>query len=682
MNRPALEDVLRYALALFASILALLLWEVAGKHLGATPYLFSLAAVMVASWLGGLGPGLAATALSAVLNVYVYIAPVNTLTVTDGRSALLLVLFVALAIAISWLNELRRRHEYNLIAAARQMERVLTEERVAREAAQAAEARALFLSGASDLLSGSLDYEATLQSLARLAVPQIADWCAVHIVDPSGEVRQIAVTHTDPAKVELARELEKRYPYDPAGPVGVPQVLRTGKSELISEIPEELLEQATPDAELLPILRELGLKSSMVVPLIARGRNLGAITFVAAESGRRFGPSDLMLAEELADRAALAVDNAHLYREAQRVGAERETILRSMADGVAIVDTMGTLTFANKAAQQFLSTYTPGISLRSILDSTEVRTLEGEPYHLDDLPLVRALRDRTTVENAYWRMDRADGSEMVVQGNAAPVIDVDGELLGAVSAFRDVTAQWNLERQKEDFLSSAAHDLKTPLASIKGLAQITLRRVHRLETPVDAPIVRGLQQIDAAATRMTGQINELLDAGRAQLDGPMPLNLERTDLVALARNLVAQQQQIVDDRDIRFQSCVEHVEGNWDAERLERALGNVLSNAVKYSPAGGDVLVRVNVDESGGDPVAVIAVQDRGIGIPAAELPRITERFYRARNVDGKIPGTGIGLAGVKQIMEQHGGTLDIESVEGEGTTVTMKLPVRGALLQ
>jgi PAS domain S-box-containing protein len=171
-----------------------------------------------------------------------------------------------------------------------------------------------FLAGASASLSSSLDYRATLARVAHLAVPYLADWCAIDILEEDGSLDRLALTHQDPEKVALARELEEIYPPDPEAQRGVPQVLRTGQPELVPEIPDSLLEEAVRDARHREILRELGLKSYMVVPLVARGRTLGAITLVSAESGRRYRTNELELAEELARRAALAVDNARLYR--------------------------------------------------------------------------------------------------------------------------------------------------------------------------------------------------------------------------------------------------------------------------------------------------------------------------------------------------------------------------------
>ncbi len=181
-----------------------------------------------------------------------------------------------------------------------------------------------FLAEASEVLSSSLDYRATLESVAHLAVPTLADWCVVDILTEDGSLERLAVAHSDSKKVAQAYELQERYPPDPDAPRGVPNVLRTGEPEMMTEIPEELLDAAAVDAEHREIIRELGLKSYMVVPLVARGRTLGAISLVTAESGRRYREADLRMAEDLARRAALAVDNARLYGEAQKEIAERE----------------------------------------------------------------------------------------------------------------------------------------------------------------------------------------------------------------------------------------------------------------------------------------------------------------------------------------------------------------------
>lgn len=182
------------------------------------------------------------------------------------------------------------------------------------EVERRARQRLSFLAGASELLAGSLEPETTLRNLADLAIHDVADWCAIDLVDEGGGLRNVATAHVDHAKVRLANDLRERYPVDPDAPTGVPNVIRSGRSEIYPDIPDELLVEAAEDDEHLHLMRELGLASGMVVPLEARGRVFGAMTLVASESGRRYGDSDLELAEDLARRAALAIDNSMLFR--------------------------------------------------------------------------------------------------------------------------------------------------------------------------------------------------------------------------------------------------------------------------------------------------------------------------------------------------------------------------------
>lgn len=231
---------------------------------------------------------------------------------------------------------------------------------------------------------------------------------------------------------------------------------------------------------------------------------------------------------------------------------------------------------------------------------------------------------------------------------------------------------------REEFLSSAAHDLKNPLAAIKAHAGLLRLRAEKGNAPELPELLHGLEAIDAGTKRMSALINELLDIGQLQLGQPLELNLCRIDLVVLARRVMAEYQQSTERHLIRFDGPAQ-LSGDWDAERLERVLGNLLSNAIKYSPNGGDILVGVtqeNLDESN---CAVMTVRDDGLGIPREDLPLIFERFSRASNVVGHIGGTGIGLTSVRHIVEAHGGTISVESERGAGSTFTIRLPIEGA---
>ena len=187
--------------------------------------------------------------------------------------------------------------------------------------------RQRFLSEASTLLASSLDYQLTLTRVAQLAVPGLADWCAIDMLEADGSIQQLAVAHVNPDKVKQAHELQRRYPLDPSAEVGVPRVLRTGKTEWTAVVPDEGLVRAAKDPEQLALWRSLGLTSVILAPLVARGRTIGVISLVSAESGRQYTEADVRLAEDLATRAAVAVDNARLFRDVELADRRKNEFL-------------------------------------------------------------------------------------------------------------------------------------------------------------------------------------------------------------------------------------------------------------------------------------------------------------------------------------------------------------------
>ena len=221
--------------------------------------------------------------------------------------------FGAMSLSFSEERKFEAEEQAFLLAVAQQAAYALDRARLF-SAERAAAEKVTFLAEASRLLSESLDPETLLSRLARLAVDHMADWCGIELVGDEGELRNVAVAHVDPEMVRLAQELRERYPVDPEAEVGVPNVIRTGRAELYREVPDELLVESAEDEEHLRIMREVGLESAMVVPLIARGRALGALTLVSSDPEHRYDEEDLNLAGDLARRAALAIDNAMLYR--------------------------------------------------------------------------------------------------------------------------------------------------------------------------------------------------------------------------------------------------------------------------------------------------------------------------------------------------------------------------------
>jgi len=219
----------------------------------------------------------------------------------------------------------------NLAGSAISTAQLYEEQSRMRAAAEAAERRAKLLAEASTLLASSLDYETTLKQVAQLAVPDLADWCGVDMLGEDDSIKRLAVAHTDPAKVEWAKELQRRYPPDPNEERGVPNVLRTGRSEIYTDIRDEMLVEAARDDEHLRIMREIGFTSAMIVPLSVHGRIFGAIIFVTAESGRRYDSTDLAFAEDLGRRAAVAIENARLYRDAQESNRLKDEFLATVS---------------------------------------------------------------------------------------------------------------------------------------------------------------------------------------------------------------------------------------------------------------------------------------------------------------------------------------------------------------
>jgi signal transduction histidine kinase len=198
--------------------------------------------------------------------------------------------------------------------------------------------------------------------------------------------------------------------------------------------------------------------------------------------------------------------------------------------------------------------------------------------------------------------------------------------------------------------------------------------LRRGETPDPKRLDDGLSAIDAMSTRVAFLLDDVVDMARDHSHSGIPFEPEPTDLVALARRC-AEEVRSSAGRDVQVEAAAETVVGHWDPRGIERVVFNLLTNAIKYSPHGGVVRVQVECIAEDATPHALLMVQDEGIGIPAADLSQIFERYRRGRNV-GKIVGTGVGLTGAKQIVERHGGAIDVASSEGAGTRVTVSLPL------
>jgi serine phosphatase RsbU (regulator of sigma subunit) len=261
--------------------------------------------VGVAAVVGRLSAGVLAVAASVVVLDWDFVPPENSLRLDRLHDVIPLAVFAVIAYLLADLIARRDRTASQL---------------------RADRARLEFIGEVGDAMARTMDYEERLRQVALLAVPHLGDWCAVHLAE-NGKPRLVAMAHVDPEKVRLAEELQVRYPPDLDAPTGVPNVIRTGQSELYPRFGRKLIKQAARDAEHLKIIKAVGLRSGLVVPIRAQDHVIGAITLISAESRRKYGAGDLALAEELGERAGLALENARLYRERDHIAATLQRAL-------------------------------------------------------------------------------------------------------------------------------------------------------------------------------------------------------------------------------------------------------------------------------------------------------------------------------------------------------------------
>jgi signal transduction histidine kinase len=363
-------------------------------------------------------------------------------------------------------------------------------------------------------------------------------------------------------------------------------------------------------------------------------------------------------------------------RRVEQLAGRLEAILRQAAEGIIIVDAHGSIEFTNDLGSALLGAAGVGVPVREHAAVFHLCTPDGRVFATKDLPLLRSVEHGETLVDVPMLVRRPGEPDRYLEVSSSPVTAENGTLLGAVATFRDATAQHALQRQRDEFLAAVSHDLRTPLTSIKALAQLARRRTERFHAGEAARIADALVRIDETADKMNSLIGRLLDLMRMQANEPLMLTPKRFDLLDLLREAIAEAQVSTSIHDIRLLTDEHSLSGVWDGQRIERVFANLLSNAVKYTSAGGAIVVTALRTRAEPAPAAVITVQDPGIGIPVDALPHIFDRFYRAPNVGAVIPGAGLGLASVRQIVEQHSGTIDVRSREGLGTTVTVTLPL------
>lgn len=436
-------------------------------------------------------------------------------------------------------------------AQAIERARLYEAEQEARTVADTVARRISLLYDASSRLAEGLDLDEVVTTLAHLVVPAVADWCTIDMVTTGHWATQFFVSHVDPEKEAIAREMTRRFPPQPAYAPGLNEVLTHARPIFVSHITPEILAQRTKNAEHLAMVQRIGPTSYTILPLVARGQLLGTMSLAMTE-GRGFEPADLEVAQELARRAAVFVDNARLYQEARDAMAARQAIL-------AVV----------------------------------------------------------------------------------------------------------------------SHDLKNPLAVIKGYAALIERAARHLDDSTSPRILDRVKRIDSVTMRMNSMIEELADFSRIQIGQPLNLELELGDLAQLTQQVVEEQRQTTKAHTIHLDLERPRLFLDLDTAKMARVLTNIVGNALKYSPEGGRVDVRVAVETQAGDDWAVVTVTDEGLGIPPEDLPAIFEFYRRGSNIPGRVKGAGIGLAMADYVVKQHGGRIEVTSEVGGGSAFAVYLPLR-----
>ncbi len=420
-------------------------------------------------------------------------------------------------------------------------------------------------------------------------------------------------------------------------------------------------------AELIdPQLRQL-----FPMPLVMAGEPVGLLIVFRDYVGVTT-PNDMQILKSFADQAAIAVHNAQLYERVNRERQRLEAFVRHSADGVMILDPTRKILMFNPALERMtgwraadaIGCHEEQVIMWSMVTpySLQDAFLEGWPYSRpeDDAP-----------ETFYAEGDivRLDGLTLSIAITYAPLYALDGRLVNIIANVRDITNFRRAQEMQNVFISGISHELKTPVALIKGYAG-TLRRE---DASWDPKVIRdGLEVIEDEADRLTKLIEDLLAASKLQA-GKMQLDLGDVRLDEVAARAVERFQVQTEKHTFKLSFPLDYPVIQGDEPRLRRVFDNLLSNAVKYSPDGGTI----EVGGYASNAAVTVFVRDEGVGISAAEQQHIFERFYR---VDGalsrKTQGTGLGLYLTKAIIEAHGGTVRVESSPGAGSTFLFTLPL------
>jgi PAS domain S-box-containing protein len=653
----------RYVVASLWPAVALAITALVRPFAQQNPFLLFWGAAALSAWYGGLLPGLLTALLSIIFANYFFMPPVDTL----HFSAADVPRFAVFALVVYFVDRIRNS----------QRETEITQR---------------FVLETSALLASSLDYRTTLSQVARLAVPDFADWCILDVVGEDGRLNRLEVIHAVPEKAALAQELKTRYPVlEPAQKHTLYKVIQSGNTWLDSHVSEVRLEREARDSEHYRLLKTLGFKSEIVVQMEARGKLLGAITLVYGDSKRHYRMKDLRIAEELARRAAVAVDNALLYHDAQMQRERLQVTLRSIGDGVIASTLEGGLTFMNPVAEQ-LTGWEEADALDASLEMV-FQVLHRETRVRVVFP-VEAMQQGQTLDFSENLLLAKDGRETPIDHSVSPIRDALGTVQGLVLIMRDVSARLRAEQELADllrreqdaraeaeeanalklkFLAMISHELRTPLTSIKGFVSSLLATDVMWSAEQQRDF---LQTAEGETDKLTDLVEHLLDLSRMHA-GTLRILPEPQPLVSIVNTARAQLQMLTARHELVLALNGGLPDVLADGQRIAQVIVNLVDNAVKYSPPHTRITLGASPTAEG----IQISVSDEGEGIAPDDRQLVFETFHQVTR-KSRQKGAGLGLAICKGLVEAHGGRIWIEERDGPGTTICFTLPTVAAPAQ
>ena len=520
----------------------------------------------------------------------------------------------------------------------------------------------------SDELISAIDVPSALAGLADRCVQDLADWCAIFQVEGgSGILRLGAMRQREGRRGPDLADLLARQPARVSeGFAGA--AMRAGEPILLPDLTDESIRRHAGKGVEAQMAHRLGLRAIVSAPLRGGDGPVGAICVGWSSHHRRPDEHDARLVDELARRASMALEQARFQRALEQALERLEQVLDSMGAGLMIFGGDGQSVLINATSREMLGL--PNDELGSRLPELLTHAAEHfeDPRDLDEI----IARTGEPSIDARGEVRLHSPQPIDVEWIASPVRDEAGLVLGQVVVWVDVTHIRAAERVKDDLAGDLSEALRSPLQAVSTHAVQALRRGRR--TGGDSTLQHSLEAILRNARQVSMHVNDLVDAARFDAT-TLQLDLVDVDVRGVVEQAIDQARAMTTTHRFRLDVPPAIPQPRWDPDRVRQALLHVFTNAIKYSPEGGQITAKVRAQIEG----IIISIRDRGLGIPPEEHERVFERFYRlAGDPDRRrIRGNGLGLYLVRGVIEAHDGTIWLEStgVPGEGTTVNILLP-------